>query len=91
MYNLPPVRTSTLVIVFELITEIIGDINASGLRVLSDEYSNPGFNILTLLILLIFVESGIKLALIPCVEAYTYKCWQTFVSHSPIIYFYLIN
>ena len=54
---------------FEFITEIIGDTNASGLRVLSDEYSKPGFNILTLLILLIFVESGIKLALIPCVEA----------------------
>ena len=29
--------------VFELIIEIIGETKASGLRVLSAEYSNPGF------------------------------------------------
>ena len=49
--------------------EMIGDIKASGFNVLSDEYSKPGFNILTLSSLLIVVESGNKLAFIPCVEA----------------------
>ena len=39
-----------------------GDTNASGFNVLSDEYSNPGFNILTSSSLLIVVESGNKLA-----------------------------
>ena len=50
-------------------TVMTGDTNASGFKVLSDEYSNPGFNILTSLILLIVFESGSKLALIPCVDA----------------------
>ena len=45
------------------------DIKASGLRVLSEEYSKPGFNILTLLMRLIVVESGIKLAFTPWVDA----------------------
>ena len=46
-----------------------GDTNASGFNVLSDEYSNPGFNILTSSSLLIVVESGSKLAFVPWVEA----------------------
>ena len=36
---------------------------------MSEEYSNPGFKILTLLILLILLELGNKLAFIPCVDA----------------------
>ena len=44
--------------VFELTTDIIGDTNASGLKVLSEEYSNPGSRILTLSILLIYVDCG---------------------------------
>ena len=55
--------------VFELIIEIIGETKASGLRVLSAEYSNPGFNILTPLILFMVFESGNKLAFTPCVDA----------------------
>ena len=54
---------------FEFIIDITGDTNASGLNVLSDEYSNPGFNILTLLTLLIVFESGSKLAFTPWVDA----------------------
>ena len=52
-------------IVFELIIDITGDIKASGFNVLSDEYSKPGFNILTLSSLLIVEESGSKLAFVP--------------------------
>ena len=37
---------------------IIGDTNASGLKVLSAEKSNPGFSIVTWLILPILVDSG---------------------------------
>ena len=48
--------------------EITGDTNASGFKVLSDEYSKPGFKILTLLILFIVFESGNKLALTPWVD-----------------------
>ena len=49
--------------------DIIGATKASGLRVLSDEYSKPGFKILTLLIRFIVVESGNKVAFVPCVDA----------------------
>ena len=58
-----------LVIVSELIKDATGDTNASGLKVLSDEYSNPGSIILTLSILLIFLDCGKILALSPWVEA----------------------
>ena len=54
-----------LVIVSELIKDATGDTNASGLKVLSDEYSNPGSIILTLSILLIFLDCGKILALSP--------------------------
>ena len=56
-------------IVFELIIEITGETKASGFNVLSDEYSKPGFNILTSSTLLIVLESGNKLAFVPWVEA----------------------
>ena len=36
---------------------------------MSDEYSKPGFNILTSLTRLIVFESGNKLAFVPCVDA----------------------
>ena len=49
--------------------DIIGATKASGLRVLSEEYSKPGFKILTLLIRFIVVESGNKVAFVPCVDA----------------------
>ena len=49
--------------------DIIGDTKASGLSVLSEEYSKPGFKILTLLIRFIVVESGNKVAFVPCVDA----------------------
>ena len=49
--------------------DIIGATKASGLRVLSDEYSKPGFKILTLLIRFMVVESGNKVAFVPCVDA----------------------
>ena len=49
--------------------DIIGATKASGLRVLSDEYSKPGFKILTLLLRFIVVESGNKVAFVPCVDA----------------------
>ena len=55
--------------VFEFVIEITGDTKASGFKVLSEEYSKPGFNILTLLMRLIVFELGSKLAFIPCVEA----------------------
>ena len=43
---LPPSIISISVIVSELIIEITGETNASGLSVGSDEYSKPGFKIL---------------------------------------------
>ena len=43
----------------------VGETNASGLRVLSDGYSNPTSTILTLSILPIEVESATMLALFP--------------------------
>ena len=49
--------------------EINGDTNASGTKVLSDEYSKPGFNILVLLILLIVLEFGKSTPLTPWVDA----------------------
>ena len=55
--------------VFEFIMEITGETNASGLRVGSEEYSKPGFSILTSSSLLIVVESGSKVALVPWVDA----------------------
>ena len=45
--------------------DIIGATKASGLRVLSDEYSKPGFYILVLLILLIVLEFGKSTPLTP--------------------------
>ena len=56
-------------IVFELMIEITGETKASGFNVLSDEYSKPGFSILTSSSLLIVVESGSRLAFVPWVEA----------------------
>ena len=49
--------------------EITGETKASGFNVLSDEYSKPGFSILTSSSLLIVVESGSRLAFVPWVEA----------------------
>ena len=46
------------IILFESLTVILGDIDASGLNVLSAEYSKPGSKILTLLILLIVLDWG---------------------------------
>ena len=48
---------------------ITGEINASGFNVGSEEYSKPGFNILTSSTLLIVVESGNNVPLIPWVDA----------------------
>ena len=49
--------------------EITGETKASGFNVLSDEYSKPGFSILTSSSLLIVEESANKLAFVPWVEA----------------------
>ena len=57
------------VILSELIKETTGETNASGRKVLSDEYSNPGSMIRTSSILLIFLEVGNILAFNPCVDA----------------------
>ena len=46
-----------------------GETKASGFNVGSEEYSKPGFNILTSSTLLIVVESGNRVAFVPCVEA----------------------
>ena len=51
------------------IIEITGETNASGFSVGSDEYSKPGFKILISSTLFIFVESGSKVAFVPCVDA----------------------
>ena len=49
--------------------EITGETKDSGFNVLSDEYSKPGFSILTSSSLLIVEESANKLAFVPWVEA----------------------
>ena len=61
-----------MTIVVELITSRLsifttGDINASGLRVLSDEYSYPISSILTSCILPIDVDTATIFALLPFV------------------------
>ena len=58
-----------LLIVFELIIEITGETNASGFKVGSEEYSKPGFNILTSSSLLMVFEFGNKVAFVPWVDA----------------------
>ena len=55
--------------VFELITVMTGETNASGFKVGSDEYSKPGFSILTSSTLFIVVESGSRVAFTPWVDA----------------------
>ena len=52
-----------------MIIEITGETNASGFNVGSEEYSKPGFNILTSSSLLIVFEFGNKVAFIPPVDA----------------------
>ena len=52
-----------------MIIEITGETNASGFNVGSEEYSKPGFNILTSSSLLIVSEFGNKVALVPPVDA----------------------
>ena len=60
--------TSILLIESELIKVIVGDILASGFRVLSEWYSKPGSNIRTLLILFIFDDEQRIFELIPSAE-----------------------
>ena len=67
-YSAPPDITSILLIESELIKVIVGDILASGFRVLSEWYSKPGSNIRTLLILLILVDKQRIFELIPLAE-----------------------
>ena len=74
VYPVPPKVTSIALIVYEFIKETLGGTNASGLRVLSEEYSKPGSIILTLPILLIFLDTGKISAFIPCVDPILTKC-----------------
>ena len=55
--------------VLEFMIDKTGETNASGFSVGSEEYSKPGFKILTSSTLLIVVESGNRDAFVPSVEA----------------------
>ena len=68
---------------YAFIKETLGGTNASGLRVLSEEYSKPGSIILTLPILLIFLDIGRISALIPCVDAILTNCGNWLYPNPP--------
>ena len=83
VYPVPPKVTSIALIVYEFIKETLGGTNASGLRVLSEEYSKPGSIILTLPILLIFLDTGKISAFIPCVDPILTKCGNWLYPNPP--------
>ena len=67
IYSAPPSTTSTLLITSKLLILSTGETNASGLNVLSDEYSYPKSIILTFLILPIDFDVAIIFASEPSV------------------------
>ena len=68
---------------YAFIKETLGGTNASGLRVLSEEYSKPGSIILTLPILLIFLDIVNISAFIPCVDAILTNCGNWLYPNPP--------
>lgn len=75
--------------VLELITDIIGETNASGLKVWSEEYSNPGSRILTLSILLISSDNGNTSAFFPSEDAILTKVGNFLYPYPPNVFWIL--
>ena len=66
---MPPFLTVIDVILSESFIVTVGDNFAIGVKVLSDAYSNPIFNISVFSILLLVFDDGNSLAFIPWVDA----------------------